>query len=188
VDGGLVNTVPVSVCREMGAQYVIGVNVIPEPIKVMCNSNKNQQFQICDLSKLRENGDSPILVTKSKEHRSLQSRIDDMENATKKFLTPHGSKRNGKILEMSVVPKETKAIRFRTKSPKLVDVLSQSLTISEYRLAVENLKGADLAISPDVEGIGFWQFNNAVKAIAAGEHAARKALERNPVPSILNPV
>jgi predicted acylesterase/phospholipase RssA len=70
----------------------------------------------------------------------------------------------------------------------LVDVLSQSLTISEYRLAVENLKGADLAISPDVEGIGFWQFNNAVKAIAAGEHAARKALERNPVPSILNPV
>jgi len=188
VDGGLVNTVPVSVCREMGAQYVIGVNVIPEPIKVMCNSNKNQQFQICDLSKLRENGDSPKLVTKSREHRSLQSRIDDMENATKKFLTPHGSKINGKILEMSVLSKETKAIRFQPKSPKLVDVLSQSLTISEYRLALENLKDADMAISPDVEEIGFWQFNNAAKAIAAGEHAARKALEGNPVPIILNSV
>ena len=31
VDGGLINAVPVSVCREMGAEYVIGVNVIPEP-------------------------------------------------------------------------------------------------------------------------------------------------------------
>ena len=35
VDGGLVSEVPVSVCREMGAEYVIGVNVIPEPSKVM---------------------------------------------------------------------------------------------------------------------------------------------------------
>jgi hypothetical protein len=53
---------------------------------------------------------------------------------------------------------------------------------------MENLKDTDLAISPNVEEIGFWQFNNAAKAIAAGEHAARKALEGNPVPSILNSV
>src|SRR4030042_3397724 len=31
VDGGLVNVVPVSVCRDMEAEYVIGVNVIPDP-------------------------------------------------------------------------------------------------------------------------------------------------------------
>jgi predicted acylesterase/phospholipase RssA len=67
----------------------------------------------------------------------------------------------------------------------LIDVLSQSLTISEYHLAVENLKDADLAISPDVEDIGFWQFNNAKKAIAAGEHAARKMLEGNKIVNLL---
>jgi len=35
VDGGLINAVPVSICREMGAGYVIGVNVIPDPGKVV---------------------------------------------------------------------------------------------------------------------------------------------------------
>ena len=30
VDGGLTNSVPVSICREMGADFVIGVNVIPD--------------------------------------------------------------------------------------------------------------------------------------------------------------
>ena len=46
VDGGLINAVPVSVCREMGADYVIGVNVVPEPSKVLCNPNKNQQYSV----------------------------------------------------------------------------------------------------------------------------------------------
>lgn len=32
VDGGLLNVVPVKTCRELGADYVIGVNVIPEPV------------------------------------------------------------------------------------------------------------------------------------------------------------
>lgn len=58
-------------------------------------------------------------------------------------------------------------------------MLSQTLTITEYRIAVENLKDADLAISPDVEEIGFWQFNNAAQAIAAGEHAACMVLDGN---------
>ena len=31
VDGGLVNMVPVSTCRDLGADYVVGVNVIPDP-------------------------------------------------------------------------------------------------------------------------------------------------------------
>ena len=42
VDGGLVNEVPVSVCREMRAEYVIGVNVIPEPSRMMPKLKKSQ--------------------------------------------------------------------------------------------------------------------------------------------------
>jgi NTE family protein len=34
VDGGLVNQVPVRTCRQMGAEYVIGVNVSPNPADV----------------------------------------------------------------------------------------------------------------------------------------------------------
>jgi predicted acylesterase/phospholipase RssA len=70
-----------------------------------------------------------------------------------------------------------KISRLYTKSPRLVEVLRQTLTIAEYRVAMDNLKDADLAISPDVDEIGFWQFNNAAQAIAAGAYAARIALE-----------
>jgi len=186
VDGGLINTVPVSVCREMGAKYVIGVNVIPVPTKIMCNPNKNQQFQFCDLSKLKEIGEKTNLPVLSRiQDHSLRSHIYDIENATKRFLSPDRSKEMGKMLESPQFPKKNTVRRLKTKSPKLIDVLSQSLTISEYHLAVENLKDADLAISPDVEDIGFWQFNNAAKAIAAGEHAARKALGGNKLANLL---
>ena len=64
-------------------------------------------------------------------------------------------------------------------------MLSQTWTIAEYRVALENLKGADLAISPEVEEIGFWQFNNAAQAIAAGEHAARIVLDGKKLPGFL---
>jgi len=161
----------------MGAQYVIGVNVIPEPLKVMCSPNKNQQFQTCDLPKLKENEDDKQSAGVSTGRRSLQSHISDVENATKKFMVSHRSKSNDKISEPAQLQKENTKRPRTARSPKLVDVLSQSLTISKYRLAVENLKDADVAISPDVEDIGFWQFNNGARAIAAGEEAARKALE-----------
>lgn len=182
VDGGLVNTVPVSVCREMGTEYVIGVNVIPEPLKVMCNPNKNQQFQVCDLTKLKENVDDRKSAAESAGHRSLQSHIDDVENAASKFLVAHSSKSNNETLGSAQLLQENKK---RAKSPKLVDVLSQSLTISEYRLAVENLKDGDVAISPNVEDIGFWQFNNAARAITAGEEATRKALDERAFVNLL---
>ena len=59
-------------------------------------------------------------------------------------------------------------------SPK---VLVQSLYIPGYRIAMENLREADLAISPEVGDIGFFQFDKEVEAIEAGEKAAREVLE-----------
>ena len=178
VDGGLVNTVPVSICREMGADYVIGVNVIPEPVRVICSSNKNQQFQACDLIDLREIlKEDKLAETDNSGRRPVLAHINDIENATKRFLVSHRSDRDENI-EPPQLLKKRRRPKLKSKTPRLIDVLSQSLTISEYRLAVENLKDADLAINPIVEEIGFWQFNNAAKAIAAGEQAANNALEK----------
>jgi len=186
VDGGLINTVPVSVCREMGAEYVVGVNVVPEPSKIMCNPNKNQQYPVCQPPEIGDTGDKTEGATVKILHsHSLRTRIDEIENAAMRFFIPLSPKGDIDLLKTLSLPKENKVHRSRTKSPKLIDVLSQTLTIVEYRIAVENLKDADLAISPDVEDIGFWQFNNAKKTIAAGEHAARKMLEGNKLVNLL---
>jgi NTE family protein len=185
VDGGLVNTVPVSVCRQMGAGYVIGVNVIPHPVRVMCNPKKDPKYQVCELVKPGDAGDYPDLSAVPRiDGHSLQSHIDVIENATKTFLTSRHPKQGTKIAELPSSPLTNKARRLRRKTPGLIEVLSQTLTIAEYQIAMENLKDADVAISPAVEEIGFWQFSGAAQAIAAGEAAARSALDMNKLVSL----
>ncbi len=79
-----------------------------------------------------------------------------------------------------------KSQRLQRKTPSLIDVLTQTLTIAEYRVAIENLKDADLVINPDIEDIGFWQFDKADQAIAAGEKAASRAVQRSKQTSVLS--
>ncbi len=127
VDGGLVNMVPVSTCRDMGAEYVVGVNVIPDPAGRIHEPEDDQEDE-------------------EQEESTRESR-------QRKTRTPKSS------------------------SPNVVKVLIQSLYIPGYRIAMENLEDADLAISPEVGNIGFFQFDKEVEAIEAGEKAARLALE-----------
>lgn len=127
VDGGLVNMVPVSTCREMGAEYVVGVNVIPDPA--------------------------------GRIHEPESGQGED-EQGTGVREPPPGKSRQP-----------------RPGAPNVVKVLIQSLYIPGYRIAMENLGDADLAICPEVGNIGFFQFDKEVEAIEAGERAARAALE-----------
>jgi len=128
VDGGLVNEVPVKTCRDLGAGYVIGVNVIPDPSSMVAPLDGQRTTRI-----LR----SPPLSAGIDRRRLIKQR-----------------------------------------GPNLVRVLTQSLIIPGYRLAMENLAEADLSISPAVGTIGFFQFDKAEEAIALGEEAARAVLER----------
>jgi len=179
VDGGLINEVPVSVCRDMGAEYVIGINVVPEPGKVLYTPHKGRQYQVSELE-LGETGYKAESSTTPATHSgSLRSRIVDIENATKVFFMSHRQRDRKGRLRSPLKLKRDRVLRSRAGSPRLTDILSQTMTIAEYRIAVENLKDADIAISPDLEHIGFWQFSKAAEAITAGERAARMVLERN---------
>ncbi len=187
VDGGLVNEVPVSVCRVMGAGYVIGVNVLPEPSRIMCNPKKGRNYPACELLRLGEIRDKNELTVVSNERsRSLQSRLDDIQNAMKTLILDHQPKEHRKTLKSSDSVLIGKAKRLQTKAPSLIDVLTQSLIIAEYRVAMENLKDADIVISPEVEDIGFWQFTKSAQAIAAGEKAARHVLQESKLTSVLS--
>jgi len=124
VDGGIVSEVPAGVCRRMGADYVIGVNVIPDPARVVQR-----------LESLRE---STLPLAAAEQKRNVK----------------------------------------RLKPPRVIDIMVQTLLISCYRVAMQNLKGTDLAISPDLASIGFWDFHKASEAIAHGEAAAWAALKQ----------
>jgi len=184
VDGGLVNEVPVSVCREMGAEYVIGVNVIPEPSKMMPKSKKHQITRTHQATKSDEREyERKLTIPPEVPSHFIQSRVDDIENSIRKFLL-YQNKLKSKMLEsLDWLRMETPHI-FRLKTPGLINILTQTLTIAEYRVAIENLQDADLAISPDIDDIGFWQFDKAAQAIAAGEKATRLAVKRSKSTSV----
>jgi NTE family protein len=187
VDGGLVSEVPVNLCRVMGAGYVIGVNVIPEPSRIMCIPKKGRNYPACELLRLGEIKDKNELTINSNEHsHSLRSRLNDIQIAMKMLLLGHQPKEQSKTLKSSDSRLIGKAKRQQTKALSLIDVLTQSLIIAEYRVAMENLKDADIVISPEVEGIGFWQFTKSAQAIAAGEKAARHVLHESKLTSVLS--
>ncbi len=164
VDGGLVNTVPVSVCRDMGADVVVGINVIPEPGKLLCNPDRQPQYPVC-LTGNSESKTSQKLTAKPAP--SAHTHIESIEKAIRNFLIFH---RNSSPLIDS--PRTSS----KAKLPTLIHVLSQTFSIIEYQIAIENLKKADIAINPEVGDIGFWQFYHGGPAIAAGEQAARLVL------------
>jgi NTE family protein len=189
VDGGLVNEVPVSVCREMGAGYVVGVNVIPGPSRMMQKSKKSRIAHTDKSTKLGEieNERNPTMLSSGQRlpllpnvrSLPLQSRFNDIENALHRFLLyRHPRLQRGMLKPLDWVQKVNPK-RLKPETPSLIDVLSQTLIIAEYRVAMENMKNADLVINPDVEGIGFIQFHKAAQAIAVGEEAARLAIQRS---------
>jgi predicted acylesterase/phospholipase RssA len=68
-----------------------------------------------------------------------------------------------------------------TGEPNMLEILSQSLSIIEYRIAMENLTNADIAITPMEQTVGYWAFHRAIEAIEAGEKATRLLIQRDEV-------
>lgn len=177
IDGGLVNVVPVSACRDMGADFIFGVNAIPRfgdnlSIQERCETYYDYQ------QRAGHEEESPS----SKEYGTLyRLHLRHIENIIKKSILYRLSKGKKQMVKAwdSIVDNEHTTLL--SKEPSLSYVLSQTLSLTEYRLAIENLKDADLAITPFNGNIGFWQFNRVQEAINAGEIAARLALQRNNV-------
>ena len=164
VDGGLLNEVPVNVCRSLGADYVIGVNVIPAPNRVICKTKRNDVTGACELAELNKAG------FVSERNLAFKMHLKKIEDAIGNFMVQQTEYRKDslKLSGESVKP--------HRRPPTLWEVVRQSLAITQYHVAIENIKTANLAISPEIDDIGFWQFNRAAEAIKAGERTARIAL------------
>ena len=173
VDGGLLNEVPAGVCRQLGANYVIGVNVIPAP-RSICNTNADHLAAACALSDPVQNKES----ASQEESQDVTTHLVKIEQAISNFVTNHITRRESGEQWAGKSRRRTAKL----KPPTLWEVVRQSLIIAQYHVAIQNIRAADLAISPEIEDIGFWQFTRAAEAIAAGERTTRVVLKN----SVLN--
>jgi predicted acylesterase/phospholipase RssA len=176
VDGGLVNVVPISVCREMGADYVIGVNVIPVPAETVSLQEAYETYY--NYRQQKSGGNRFKQSATIKKITGGGSYVWRAGKGIYNHLVERAEKRNQKNYPSDSSP-------IPVKEPRFTEVISQALSIVEYRIAMENLRDADVAITPFGGNIGFWQFNRVADAINAGEIAARLALHRDDIARIM---
>jgi NTE family protein len=143
VDGGLVNPVPVSLCRALGADVVIAVNL---------NSDIINSYQVID------EHDEVI-----DEHEEDQD--DNFWEKTKSSFQK----------AMRLVSSDGSTV----KSPKGIDVISNSIHIMSSHLTRSRLAGEppDVLLQPRLNDVGLLQIYKAKDCIAEGRACVERMQE-----------
>lgn len=142
VDGGLVNPVPVSLCRALGAEIVIAVNL---------NSDIINSYQVID-----EN-DEVINEDDDKHDDNFWEKTKTNFQKAIKMISSDGT---------------------TVKSPKGIDVISNSIHIMSSHLTRSRLAGEppDVLLQPRLNNIGLLQLYKAAECIEEG-HACVKRMQ-----------
>ncbi len=150
VDGGLVNQVPVSTCRAMGADFVIAVSV-------------NEGLLGRHREKLRA---GPTKEAEDKRSARMLQILDQM---------PVALRSAAKRILPSLMMGKPEAPAYFDVLVNSLNIMQDRITHS--RLAGEP---PNLMIAPDVASIRMLDFDRAQEAISAGRVATRKALATIP--------
>lgn len=148
VDGALVNPVPISVCRAMGARLVIAVNP---------NADQFGRYT-------RRKGQDLTPSTESDDDTDPNFHMESISQG-------HLISSPRKLVMRGIFGSEE-------KKPSMFDVMINSLTIIQDRLARTRLAGdpPDVSIAPKVGHIGMMEFTRAQEAIDLGYEAAELAV------------
>jgi len=154
VDGALVNPVPVSVCRAMGARLVIAVNLNAD----MLGSELKQAHQ----GKSGGNGGTRG-GTRGGDEKSIAGGIGGIGSGG------IGSGIGGGVLE---------GLFRRDGTPSMFNVMAGALNILQDRLGRSRLAGdpPDVTIAPRVGHIGLLDFDCAEELIVCGEAAVERSM------------
>ena len=153
VDGGLVNPVPVSVCRALGADIIIAINLNDDV-------GGRQQARIARQTQLRRH--------RTAEARAESGLLDRLTNGLKDMAPP-------------MIAQWLEADQKNTPeddTPGIFSVVTNSINIMQDRITRSRLAGepADVLVTPRLAQMGLLDFDAAEPAIAEGRNAVRRAL------------
>lgn len=154
VDGGLVNPVPVSLCRAMGADIVIAVDL-------------NWDLVMRRRPPAAHAAHAPEKEIEKQVEKEIKKEVEQVKQAT--ALTHSGRMEAllARVWPFHGAPK-------RPDMPSMLGVMSASLNIMQVRITQSRLAGepADAMIRPRLSDIGAMDFHRGALAIAEGERAA----------------
>ncbi len=159
VDGGIVIPVPVSVVRDMGADFVIACNVI-HSLRERRPLPKHMLHK--PTSRWKYHASSKALNDK------IEWLLHENKNKLRDFNRVIGIFKNRFIKSDIVIDLDM---------PNVFDTIINAIYIMEYEIAKSNIQQADLAISPDTRKISSLEFHRGYEAIDIGYKAAIDAFE-----------
>lgn len=153
VDGGLVNPVPVRTVREMGADFVIAVDLNFDLVQ-----RKRNGLKPPDGSRDTQIGEQEVhAISGNRTTTLLSEKLRDINLAA-----------TGKI----------KQFMAGDSQPTIIEVLMTSIKIMESQITSVNLRSdpPDVLIQPRLGHINFMEFHRAKEIIAEGYRAASSQL------------
>lgn len=151
VDGGLVDPTPVSVVKEMGADFVIAVDLNSEIV----GPHKKKQ---------RKTEQKPA---RKKQRHEIIERISNQYNSAEKVVVSQINK---------WFPSSPKT----QKSPNIIDIMGLSIGIMQKQISRINLAidAPDILIQPRLGDLGMFDFDQAERSIKEGYEQTKLQLEK----------
>ena len=200
VDGALVNPIPIDVLTQMGADFIIAVNVIPEARQEVRRFGWEQKDasiedrivqQVTSLVKQLVE-EKTVDVKQPKIVQEVSNLIQKLtEEATSSISNPKvfqeasaeikrltdkqaASIKNHKVIQgvTEKVQQLSMGKNHFSAEPNIINVLMQTLDISAYSLARASLVYADIVIEPQLAHIGVGDFLKGEESIEQGKLAA----------------
>jgi len=164
VDGGLVNPVPVSVCRALGADITIGVDLNSDLVgrrKVDRDSRAPETSKAEEQVEEEESEDELPPLPDGDEESQFTAAFSRFANSVKEAANNWRS------------PTEKKP-----EPPGTLGVMMSSINIMQDRITRSRLAGepADIMLWPRLGHIGLLDFGGAAEAIAEGREAVDRML------------
>ncbi|MDD3804261.1 MAG: patatin-like phospholipase family protein, partial [bacterium] len=155
VDGGLANPVPVSLCRKLGADFVIAVNVLNTP----CLKNKVYDF--------------PDKIRELKEKKD-DKKAENLNQKLKLFIAKE-------IESFELTAKRIGAILNLNDELSIVNIISQTYLIAESNLAKFTLlkDKPELLVEPNMRPVRHFDFDKVAESVLIGEKEMWKVAAQN---------
>ena len=187
VDGGLVNPVPVSLARAMGADFVIAVDLNTTLLGRRLRPDGPETAGAARPVPIEERASGQAAAILAAERKLLEESDDGVEEA-------EAASKLALADRMSVAFRELAGeVRDRFSSdapaapdmPSLYDVLANSINIMQMRIGRSRMAGdpPEMLITPRLEDFGLLDFDRSAEAIEEGKRALESAWTANFAPS-----
>ncbi|MCE9651310.1 MAG: patatin-like phospholipase family protein [Parvibaculum sp.] len=188
IDGAIVNPVPVSVTRALGARLVIAVNLNTDPFDPATRRHfeqgKNPFYvpRLPPLPDVTDLGDELAEMVEAEAEASIGTEAEEVVEADENSTIISGIRgtlsrlRGGKRDPEREIVK--RAIGTRQRGPGFASVMLASLNIVQDRLARARLASdpPDVVIAPKIGHLTLLEFDRADELIRLGEEAAEEAM------------